>query len=38
MNINLNDSSTPDITPNTDSISIAIDEDDDLDDLLMEAA
>lgn len=38
MNINLNDSSTPDITPDTDSISIAIDEDDDLDDLLMEAA
>lgn len=37
MNINLNDSSTPDITPDTDSISIAIDEDD-LDDLLMEAA
>lgn len=36
MNINLNDSSTPDITPDTDSISIAIDEDDDLDDLLME--
>lgn len=38
MNINLNDSSTPDITPDIDSISIAIDEDDDLDDLLMEAA
>lgn len=38
MNINLNDSSTPDITPDTDSISIAIDEDDDLDDLLIEAA
>lgn len=38
MNINLNDSLTPDITPDTDSISIAIDEDDDLDDLLMEAA
>ena len=38
MNINLNDSSTPDITPDTDSISIAIDEDDDLDDLLMETA
>lgn len=38
MNINLNDSSTPDITPDTDSISIAIDEDDDLDDLLMEEA
>ena len=38
MNINLNDSSTPDITPDTDSISITIDEDDDLDDLLMEAA
>lgn len=38
MNINLNDSSTPDITPDTDSISIAIDEDDDLDDLFMEAA
>lgn len=38
MNINLNDSSTSDITPDTDSISIAIDEDDDLDDLLMEAA
>lgn len=38
MNINLNDSSTPDITPDTDSISIAIDEDDDLDDLLMKAA
>lgn len=37
MNINLNNSSTPDITPDTDSISIAIDEDD-LDDLLMEAA
>lgn len=37
MNINLNDSSTPDITPDTDSISITIDEDD-LDDLLMEAA
>ena len=37
MNINLNDSSTPNITPDTDSISIAIDEDD-LDDLLMEAA
>lgn len=37
MNINLNDSSTPDITPDTDSISIATDEDD-LDDLLMEAA
>lgn len=38
MNINLNDSSTPDITPDTDSVSITIDEDDDLDDLLMEAA
>ena len=38
MNINLNDSSTSYITPDTDSISIAIDEDDDLDDLLMEAA
>lgn len=38
MNINLNDSSISDITPDTDSISIAIDEDDDLDDLLMEAA
>lgn len=37
MNINLNDSSTPDITPNTDSISITIDEDN-LDNLLMEAA
>lgn len=37
MNINLNDSSTPDITPNTDSISITIDEDN-LDDLLMDAA
>lgn len=37
MNINLNDSSTPDITPNTDSISITIDEDD-LDDLLINAA
>lgn len=37
MNINLNDSSISDITPDTDSISIAIDEDD-LDDLLMEAA
>lgn len=37
MNINLNDSSTPDITPDADSISIAIDEDD-LDDLLIEAA
>lgn len=38
MNINLNDSSTPDITPDTDSISIAIDEDNNLDNLLMEAA
>lgn len=38
MNINLNDSSTPDITPDTDSISIAIDEDDGFNDLLMEAA
>lgn len=37
MNINLNDSSTPDITPNTDSISITIDEDN-LDDLLMDVA
>lgn len=37
MNINLNDSSIPDITPNTDSMSITIDEDN-LDDLLMEAA